>query len=169
MEKVIAQLNEFTTKVMTSFRYCRKVYDGGFDSDYAAEQFATFMNLCQSHVNLCNSLCKKVKPRFKFFQWSKYKMYKAFRDTCAYTVEEIQAMINEKQAEFDKIAEIEELRETMAIKAQIDYELACEFKELDIERNKNIRESRNIGFTYNEETAPILGEDYEEYDDNENK
>ena len=102
MEKVIAQLNEFTTKVMTSFRYCRKVYDGGFDSDYAAEQFATFMNLCQSHVNLCNSLCKKVKPRFKFFQWSKYKMYKAFRDTCAYTVEEIQAMIN-RASEFMRV------------------------------------------------------------------
>jgi hypothetical protein len=97
-------------------------------------------------------------------------MYKVFKDTCAYTVEEIQTMINEKQAEFDKIAEIEELRETMAIKAQIDYEIACEFKELDIERNKNIRESRSIGFIYNDdETVPIVEEDYEEYNDNENK
>ena len=65
-------------------------------------------------------------------------------------------MICEIQSGYDKIAEIEELRETMTIKAQIEYEIANELKELEINRQSEIRESRNIGFT-----LPIKNEEDE--------
>lgn len=141
----IAQLNQFTTQVMNSYRFCKRVYEGGIESP---EQFTTFKNLCQGHVDICNMLYYKLKPKFGFLQWSKLKILKLFKDTCAYTISEMQGMIGTIQSEYDKLAEIDELRETMAIKAQIEYELANEFKELDIARNKEIRESRNIGFVH---------------------
>ena len=56
-------------------------------------------------------------------------------------------MINEIQSGYDKLAEIEELRETMAIKARIEYEIANELKEAEIERQADIRETRKIGFS----------------------
>lgn len=141
----IAQLNQFTTQVMNSYRFCKRVYEGGIESP---EQFTTFTNLCQGHVDICNMLCYKLKPKFGLLQQSKLKIFKSFKDSCAYTISEIQGMIGTIQSEYDKLAEIDELRETMAIKAQIEYELANEFKELDIARNKEIRESRNIGFVH---------------------
>jgi hypothetical protein len=55
-------------------------------------------------------------------------------------------MIYNMQAEYDKIAEYEELRETMTVKAQIEHELASDFKEMDIKKNEEYRESRDIGF-----------------------
>ena len=145
-----AQLNQFKNRVMDSYRFIKRIYDGGIETP---EQFTTFANVCQGHVDMCNILCYKLKPNFfGIFQPSKKSIFNKFKEVCAYTISEIQDMISTIQAEYDKLAEIDELRETMVIKAQIEYELANQFKEIDICHNKEIREARNIGFTYEPET-----------------
>ena len=153
MKKSIEQLTKYKTAVMVSFRYCKRIYEGGIETP---EQFETFTNLCQNHVEVCNALCRKLKPKLPWLQWEKAKNFSNFRDTCAYTIEQLQSMISEIQSGYDKMAEIEELRETMTIKAQIEYEIANELKELEINRQSEIRESRNIGFT-----LPIKNEEDE--------
>lgn len=146
----IAQLNQFKNRVMNSYRFIKRVYDGGIETP---EHFTTFTNMCQNHVDICNILCYKLKPKFfGIFQPSKKLIFNTFKEVCTYTISEIQDMISTIQAEYDKLAEIDELRETMTIKAQIEYELANQFKEMDIYHNKEVRESRNIGFTYESET-----------------
>ena len=139
-----AQLTQYKTEIMNSFRFCKRVYEGGIETP---EQFDSFTNLCQNHVDKCNMICKKLKPKFSLLQWKKAKNFINFKETCAYTISEIQIMINEIQSGYDKLEEIEELRETMAIKARIEYEIANELKEVEIERQADIRESRQIGFS----------------------
>jgi hypothetical protein len=60
-------------------------------------------------------------------------------------------MIKTTQAEFDKIAEIEELRETMETKALIEYEIAQKIKQLDFDRIEEIKTYNKIGFNINTE------------------
>ena len=60
-------------------------------------------------------------------------------------------MIQTTQAEFDKIAEIEELRETMETKALIEYEIAQKIKQLDLDRIDEIKTYNKIGFNINTE------------------
>ena len=83
---------------------------------------------------MCNRLCKKLKPLIPFIQLRKNKVYKEFWNTCNYTISQLNSMIQTTQAEFDKIAEIEELRETMETKAFIEYEIAQKIKQLDLDR-----------------------------------
>ena len=143
MNKSLILLNNYKTEIMNAYRYIKRVHEAGIESK---EQFDTFINLCENHVANCNIICKKLKPVFGFIQRTKYKIYKDFRSTCEFTVSDINNMISTTQAVYDKLAEIEELRETMTIKAQIDYELATEYKEVEIQRQADIREKRKIGF-----------------------
>lgn len=138
------KLNDVITKVMNSFRFCQKIYNGGIESQ---EQFTSFKNLCQNHVDICNMLYHTLKPSFLgIFLLYKWKQLKKFKNVCIYTISELKTMIYNIQAEYDKIAEYEELRETMTVKAQIEHELASDFKEMDIKKNEEYRESRDIGF-----------------------
>jgi hypothetical protein len=138
------KLNDSITEVMNSFRFCQKIYNGGIESP---EQFTSFKNLCQNHVDICNMLYHTLKPSFLWiFPLYKWKQLKKFKNVCIYTISEIKIMIANIQSECDKMAEYEELRETMTVKAQIEYELASEFKEMDIKKNEEHREARNIGF-----------------------
>lgn len=144
MNNNLTVLNNYTTEIMNSYRFINRVYESGIESK---EQFTTFFNLCQNHVNICNARCKALKPIFGFIQINKNKIYKTFKNTCEYTVSAIQDFISTIQAEYDKLDEIEELRETMSVKAQIEYEIATNLKEIEINRQETIRESKKIGFS----------------------
>ena len=143
-----AQLTQYKTEIMNSFRFCKRVYEGGIETP---EQFDSFTNLCQNHVDKCNMICKKLKPKLYLLQWKKAKNFANFRDTCAYTIEQLQSMISEIQSGYDKMAEIEELRETMETKAFIEYEIAQKIKQLDIDRIDEIKTYNKIGFNINTE------------------
>ena len=89
MDKV--QINALKDKVMTSGRYLEKVFETGFET---YEQFQSFCNMCENHVNMCNAYCKKIRPSVPFIQRKQYKEYDNFRTGCAWSVEIINDTIS---------------------------------------------------------------------------
>lgn len=143
-----AIVKEYQTQVMKSFEFCKRMFANGFNSE---EQFNTALSICQNHIKLCTRLCKTVKPRFGWFQITAQKNFETLYDTCIYTVDEIKSMIQETQDEFDKIAEIEELREKMETKAFIEYDIAQKIKQFDLDKIDEIKTYNKIGFNINTE------------------
>ena len=148
MDKHRILLKQYQTDVIKSFEFCKRMFSEGFETE---AQFNTTMNVCNNYLNMCNRLCKKLKPSIPFIQLRKNKIYKEFWNTCNYTINQLNSMIQTTQAEFDKIAEIEELRETMETKALIEYEIAQKIKQLDLDRIDEIKTYNKIGFNINTE------------------
>ena len=148
MDKNRILLKQYQTDVIKSFEFCKRMFSEGFETEV---QFNTTMNVCNNYLNMCNRLCKKLKPSIPFIQLRKNKIYKEFWNTCNYTISQLNSMIQTTQAEFDKIAEIEELRETMETKAFIEYEIAQKIKQFDIDRIDEIKTYNKIGFNVNTE------------------
>ena len=153
-------VNSYKTEIMQGFRFCQRVYEGGIETP---EQFDVFTNLCENHVNNCNAICKKIKPKLGIIQYKKYMQYKDFRYTCAYTVNYLNNILSSIQAEYDKAKEIAELQEQLEIKSRIEFELAMEFKEIEQQRQIERRKTKPIGFNVSQE----IDEDYfdEEFED----
>ena len=142
-------VNEIKSYIMASYRFCKKVFDGGFETP---EQFDTFTKLCENHLKNCNHFCRHYKPMFGILQPKQHRIYKDILFTCSYTVEEINdmfgsyKMIQEKQAEKDNFMEQIELR------ARIEHELAIEYRELEIQKQKELSQKRQIGYNLNKTT-----------------
>lgn len=140
------ELNRVKTYIMNSFRYCKRVYDGGIETK---SQFISFTQLCQNHLNNCNFWCQKFEPKIKFIPSYKKLLYDNLLTTCAYTVETINEMLQEWQLILDKQNEQAELASQIEMRARIEHELAIEYK--DIMTNKIKNDSKQIGFNINNE------------------
>lgn len=136
--------------VMESYRYCEKVYNGGIDS---YEQFQTFINLCQNFVNICNFYSKNIKPTLGLLQTNKWAAYKDFQYVCTFAVDKLNDMIRSWQASYDKSLEECEMIKQMETRARIDHEIAIEYREKELEKQKNQLKTRPIGYNINKATT----------------
>ena len=138
-----SQVNHLKTKVMTSGRYLEQVFETGFDT---YEQFQSFCNMCENHVNMCNTYCKRLKPLFLFLPTCRAKLYKNFRSGCAWSVEIINAMIRSWQSNYDKAVEEAKQKALLEERLRFEHELAIEYQNAIYEDNKTEDKKPYCGF-----------------------
>ena len=141
----VKEINDLKTYIMRSYRYCIKVYETIEDESH----FETWFNLCNAHVNSCNFLLKKTKPLFTFINTKYVKTYKEFKSICEYTVGSIQSTIDEYLIEKNKANEEMEAYRSLETKARLEYELAIEYKEAELQNQKSLHQQNPIGFSSN--------------------
>lgn len=141
------EINNLKTYIMSSYRYCEKVYNS-IEDDL---QFQTWFNLCTAHVNSCNFLLKKSKPLITFIPTKHVKVYKEFEKICKFTVESIQNLINEYNAEKQKSSEELELMTQLEMKARLEHRLTTEYKEFELQNQKELISKNQIGFKLNKQ------------------
>ena len=138
-----SEVNSVKTYIMNSFRYCKRISDN-IDT---MEQFETFIKLCQIHINNCNYLCNKTKPKIGIIQRHKKQIYDNLHNLCNYTVEELNDIINIYNESFAKTREDAEMRMQLELSARINNEITLEYREREL---KKIKETRiPIGFKIN--------------------
>jgi hypothetical protein len=159
-------ISALKTKVMNNYRFCERIYNGGFEDQI---QFVVFKELCQNHLDLCNFWYNKKQPKLwfitKYFPIQQTKEYIDLWLTCSYTVEQISNMINTTQESFNKMSEIEELKEQLEIKMHIENSIVKQIKENDIKELHEELKQNPIGFNspiYNDEENEINIYDNEE-------
>jgi hypothetical protein len=130
MDKV--QINKLKDKVMTAGRYLEKVFETGFDT---YEQFQSFCNMCENHVNMCNAYCKKMKPKIPFLQRRQYKEYDNFRTGCVWSVDIINTLISSWQSNYDAAVEESKQRSLLEQRLRIEHEIAIEYQKAVYEEN----------------------------------
>lgn len=140
-------IGDLKTYIMASYRFCKKVYDAGFDDTH----FASFINLCMNHINNCNYICNKYKPMLGIIQYKQYKQHRDIYDVCKYTVDELNDIIGRYKMIMSEQEEQNKFVDQIALKARTEYELSNEFAELEIEKHKSQSLTRPIGFKLNKD------------------
>lgn len=141
MDKV--QINKLKDKVMMSGRYLEKVFETGFET---YDQFQSFCNMCENHVNMCNEYCKRIKPRFPFIQRKQYKEYDNFRTGCAWSVEILNDLISSWQSNYDAAVEESKAVAQLEQRIRLEHEIALEYQDVVYERNKEKDKKPYCGF-----------------------
>ena len=141
MDKV--QINALKDKVMTSGRYLEKIFETGFET---YEQFQSFCNMCENHVNMCNAYCKKIRPGVPFIQRKQYKEYDNFRTGCAWSVEIINDMVASWQSNYDKLMEEAKIKSQLEERIRLEHEIAIEYQKAVYEDNKKQDKMPYCGF-----------------------
>jgi hypothetical protein len=141
MDKV--QINKLKDKVMTAGRYLEKVFETGFDT---YEQFQSFCNMCENHVNMCNAYCKKMKPKIPFLQRRQYKEYDNFRTGCVWSVDIINTLISSWQSNYDAVVEESKQRSLLEQRLRIEHEIAIEYQKAVYEENRENDKKPYCGF-----------------------
>jgi hypothetical protein len=141
MDKV--QINKLKDKVMTAGRYLEKVFETGFDT---YEQFQSFCNMCENHVNMCNAYCKKMKPKIPFLQRRQYKEYDNFRTGCVWSVDIINTVISSWQSNYDAAVEESKQRSLLEQRLRIEHEIAIEYQKAVYEENRENDKKPYCGF-----------------------
>ena len=137
-------------EIMNAYRYCEKVYNGGLDS---YEQFQSFINLCQNFVDICNFNSENIKPVLGILQPNKWAAYKDVQYTCKFVVDKLNDMINSWQASYDKSLEDCEMIKQMETRARIEHQVAIEYREKELENQRNRLKARPIGYNINKITT----------------
>lgn len=141
MDKV--QINKLKDKVMTAGRYLEKVFETGFET---YEQFQSFCNMCENHVNMCNAYCKKMKPKIPFLQRRQYKEYDNFRMGCVWSVDIINALISSWQSNYDAAVEESKAVAQLEQRIRLEHEIAIEYQKAIYEENRENDKKPYCGF-----------------------
>lgn len=141
MDKV--QINKLKDKVMTAGRYLEKVFETGFDT---YEQFQSFCNMCENHVNMCNAYCKQIKPKIPFLQRRQYKEYDNFRTGCAWSVNIINTLISSWQSNYDATIEESKVVAQLEQRIRLEHEIAIEYQKAIYEENRENDKKPYCGF-----------------------
>ena len=141
MDKV--QINKLKDKVMMSGRYLEKVFETGFET---YEQFQSFCNMCENHVNMCNAYCKRIKPRFPFIQRKAYKEYDNFRSGCVWSVDIINDLIACWQRDYDAVVEEAKMKSQLEQRIRLEHEIAIEYQKAIYEENRQNDKKPYCGF-----------------------
>lgn len=137
-------INDSLTKIMNSYDYCLTVYETGFDT---VEQFYSFKQMCQNHVDMCNFYYRKCKPTFWKFQYRKYKLSENVKNACLYTISELSSIINDYMDSYDKAVEEAKIKIKTEEHCRLEHEIAMEYKDLQYEHDKELKKkSPKIGF-----------------------
>lgn len=134
-------LNTVKDYIMKSYRFCKRIYNAGITT---TDQFQSFTQLCQNHLDNCNFWCHKFKPKVELIQRKRTALYKDLHYACKYTVENINDMLKEWQATLDKQLEDNAIAAQIEMRARIEHELAIEYKDAMTEKARS--ERRPIGF-----------------------
>ena len=136
-------LNELKSKVIASGRYLEQVYETGFDTP---EQFQSFLNMCENHVNMCNVYCKRYKP-FLWFIPTKYTaLYRTFRNGCSWSVDIINALIQTWRSAYETDAEEAKMKAQLEERIRLEHEISIEYAEAQYEKNHKTDNKSVIGF-----------------------
>lgn len=135
-------------EIMKAYRYCERIYDGGLDS---YEQFQAFTNLCQNFVDICNFNCRNIKPTFGILQHRKWQVYKDLEYACAFVVGKLNELLRDWQATYEKTLEDCEIIKQMETRARIDHQIAIEYRESEIAKEKQRLKGRPIGYNINKD------------------
>ena len=138
-------VNTLKIYIMSSYQYCKKVYNG-IESH---EHFQTWLQLCYAHLNNCNYWINKLKPVITFIPSRKCKLYKDIRYTCEFTIDSLQDFITEYNTAYEKQLEDIEIAKQIETRARIEHELAIEYREFELERQKELIKTRPIGYNIN--------------------
>ena len=141
MDKV--QINALKDKVMAAGRYLEKVFEGGIET---YEQFQSFCNMCENHVNTCNTYCKRIKPRFPFIQRKQWKEYDDFRMCCVWSVDMINNLVAGWQSNYDAAIEESKMLAQIEQRIRIEHEIAIEYQDVVYEKNKEKDKKPYCGF-----------------------
>lgn len=137
------ELNQLKSKVMTSWRYIGKVYDGGIE-DY--DQFQSYCNMCATHALMCNRWLERIKPRFGWIQYNRMKTYKELREVCNFTVDELYNTISSWQTMYDKAVEEAKLKAQLEERCRLEHEIAIEYREAQYEKERKEDKKPPVGF-----------------------
>lgn len=144
------KLNSLKDYVMISLRFCEQVYEGGFES---YDQFQAFTNMCENHVDMCNTWLKRIKPLIPIGK--RHKMYKELRETCAYTVDCINGWCKAWQKQYDKSVEEAEVYKQIEIRCRLEHKIAMEYSEKAREKaKKEDAKKKPIGFVTSANSKP---------------
>ena len=141
MDKV--QINKLKDKVMTAGRYLEKVFETGFET---YEQFQSFCNMCENHVNMCNTYCQQIKPKIPFLQRRQYKEYDNFRTGCAWSVNIINTLISSWQSNYDATIEESKAVAQLEQRIRLEHEIAIEYQKAIYEENRQNDKKPYCGF-----------------------
>jgi hypothetical protein len=136
-------INVLKDKIMTSGRYLEKVFETGFET---YEQFHSFCNMCENHVNKCNAYCKQLKPKIPFIQRKAYKEYDNFRSGCVWSVEIINDLIANWQNNYNTAMEEAKARQQLEDRIRLEHEIAIEYQKTIYEENKENDKKSYCGF-----------------------
>jgi hypothetical protein len=139
-------LNDLKTKVVASGRYLEQVYNTGFDT---YEQFQSFINMCENHVDMCNTYCNKYKPTLWFIPTQKTKIYANFRNGCSWSVDIINTLVKSWQTSYEVAMEDAKIKSQIEERARIEHEIAIEYAENQYEKNRKADAKPVIGFKSN--------------------
>lgn len=131
MDRVI--VNQLKDKVMMSGRYLEQVFETGFET---YEQFQSFCNMCENHVDMCNFYCKKLKPRIPFLQRKQFKLYDNFKTGCAWSVDIINELLRSYQSTYDAAIEEAKVKAQLEERIRLEHEIAIEYQNVIYENNK---------------------------------
>lgn len=137
------ELNELKSKVINSWRYLNKVFDGGIET---YDQFQTFVNMCENYLGLCNGWCKQVKPRLGWIQYKQMCLYKDLYETCEFVVYSINNIISSWQTAYDDALEESKQKDLYEEKLRFEHQLAMEFRDIQYEHDKECSQKAPIGF-----------------------
>lgn len=136
------KLNSLKDYVMMSLRFCEQVYEGGFDS---YEQFQAFINMCENHVDMCNTWLKRIKPLIPI--GPQHKMYKELLEACAYSVDCLNGWCKSLQKQYDKSIEETEAFKQIEMRCRLEHKIAMEYSEKAHEKAKaDDAKKKPIGF-----------------------
>ena len=136
------KLNILKNYVMLSIRFCEQVYETGFDT---YDQFQSFTNMCENHVNYCNTWLMRLKPIIPIGK--NYNMYKEFKFACAYTVSCLNKMVHEWKSNYDNAVEEAKAFEQLEKRSRLEHELSIEYRDYVYDKDReNDNKRKPIGF-----------------------
>ena len=136
-------MNDLKTKVITSGRYLERIYESGIETP---DQFQAFCKMCENHVDMCNTYCKKYKPLLSFLPTKQTQMYNTFRLGCEWSVDIINAMLKMWQSNYEVAVEEAKYRQQLEDRVRLEHEIAIEYAEDQYERNRKTDNKNVIGF-----------------------
>lgn len=134
---------DMTSKMMSNLEYMKKVYE----TIETPEQWESFTNLCNNHLQYCNVWLKRIEPKLKFIPRQSVKIYKRLYSTAEYTVNEIQNIIYSYNTAMEQ--QMEELKQLQMLekRCRIEHEIAIEYQEMQTEKaKKSDAKKKPIGF-----------------------
>lgn len=138
---------EYKNSIMNSYRYCLKVYDTGFDN---IDQFESFKQLCQNHVNICNFYHDRIKPIFGKIQYKRYKLYNDFKSAASFTIEDLSDILTAWQDSYNQAIEEAKAKTKIEEQLRLEHEIALEYREIQHKNDRNAyKKTSPIGFKTN--------------------
>lgn len=134
---------DMISKIMSNFDKINKVYD----SIETPEQFDSWCNLCNAHLQYCNVWLKRIKPKLMFIPRESVALYNKIHNAAEYTVNEIQDSIYTYNTMVEQQKEEIKMLQQLENRCRLEHEIAIEYQDKQYEKAKKSDAKRKpIGF-----------------------